>query len=66
MGFIRTLVIGAAISYGIQYVTKKRKDGTSILDDLINDPSDFVNKAQDFATEAVDHVAKTAKRTINI
>ncbi|MEO6522588.1 MAG: YtxH domain-containing protein [Mucilaginibacter sp.] len=66
MGFIRTLVIGAAVGYGIQYITKKREDGSSILGDIMNDPSDFVNKAQNYATETVERVTETAKRNINI
>jgi len=66
MGFLRTMVIGAAVGYGIQYITKKREDGSSILGDIMNNPSDFVNKAQNFATETVEQVKDTARRSVNI
>lgn len=63
MGFIRTLIIGAAAAYGIQYITKKREDGSSILTDFMDDPSAYVNKAKEFA---VDKAMQTAKSKMGI
>jgi len=63
MGFIKTFILGAAVAYGIQYVTKKREDGSSILSDFIDDPSDYVNRAKEYA---VDTAIQTAKSKIGL
>ncbi|EHQ27851.1 hypothetical protein [Mucilaginibacter paludis] len=48
MGLIRSLIIGAAVTYGIKKITKPRADGSSILSDIKNNPNDLVQKAKDF------------------
>lgn len=51
MGTIKTFLLGAGTAYAIYYITKKRADGTSILDELLANPSLFMNKAKDYAIE---------------
>jgi hypothetical protein len=64
MGLIRTVLVGAAVAYGIQYLTKKREDGSSILSDLMNNPPDFVNDAKNYATQAVSNITQDLKGKI--
>jgi hypothetical protein len=63
MGFIRTFILGAATVYGIQYITKKREDGSSILSDFMDDPSAYVNNAKEFV---VDKAIQTAKSKVGL
>jgi hypothetical protein len=62
MGFIKTFMLGAAVAYGIQYITKKRSDGTSILSDLKEDPSRLINQAKDYANEKIGQVTDNFKQ----
>ena len=61
MGFIRTLVIGAAVTYGIKQLTKTREDGSSILSDFMDKAPGYAEKARDFASTTVDRVTQTVK-----
>jgi len=65
MGYIKTFVLGIATAYGIYYLTKKRPDGTSLLDDIKDNPSLFLNIAKNFAEdEAVDILKRTIARKV--
>lgn len=61
MGTIKTFLLGAGTAYAIYYITKKRPDGTSILDDLLDNPSLFMNRAKDYA---IDQAIQTVKENI--
>ncbi len=50
MGIVRSLIIGAAVSYGIKKLTEPRADGSTLLNDIKNNPNDFAQKAKDFIT----------------
>ncbi len=54
MNIITLALVGAAVVYGVNYITKKREDGTSILDDLTSNMPDWMNDAKQFATQTVD------------
>lgn len=58
MGFIRTLIIGAAVTYGIKKITAPRADGSSILSDIRNNPEDLMQKAKDFVKGKVNRPAE--------
>ena len=58
MGTIKTFLLGAGTAYAIYFITRKRIDGTSILDDLLDNPSLFMNKAKDYAIAEVAHIVK--------
>jgi len=50
-------MLGVAVSFGVYYLTRKNINGKSILDDILDNPSDFVHKAKDYAiAEAVQTV----------
>ncbi|MDN3551617.1 YtxH domain-containing protein [Mucilaginibacter aquaedulcis] len=62
MSTIKTFLLGAATAYAVYFITRKRVDDTSILDDLLDNPSLFLNKAKDYAMA---EVMKTIKEKLN-
>jgi hypothetical protein len=62
MSTIKTFLLGAGTAYALYFITRKRVDGTSILDDLLDNPSLFMNKVKDYA---VAELAKTIKEKLN-
>jgi len=58
MGTIKTFLLGAGAAYAVYYITKKRSDGTSLVDDLLDNPSLFMNKAKDYAIAEAIHTVK--------
>ena len=63
---IKSFILGAAAAYGIQHITKKRIDGSSILSDFMDNPPELVKKAQTYATEKVDDLMETAANRVNL
>ena len=61
MSILKFMVIGAAVGYGIQYITKKGPDGRSILDDITEDAPEWFDKAKKYAGDTVDQVLKNVK-----
>jgi len=51
MGLLRTLAIGAAVAYGINYATKKRPDGKSLVDDIKERAPEWMNKAKEYGDQ---------------
>jgi len=59
MRTIKTFLLGAGAAYAVYYLTKKRPDGTSLMDELLDNPSLFMNKAKNYAiAEAIQTVKK--------
>jgi hypothetical protein len=54
MNLLKFIVVGAAVGYGINYITKKGPDGRSILDDIVEKAPEWFGKAKDFASETMD------------
>ena len=48
MSLFKNLLIGAAVVAGVNYITKKRPDGKSMVDDLKEKAPEWINKAKDF------------------
>ncbi|MBC7915508.1 MAG: YtxH domain-containing protein [Pyrinomonadaceae bacterium] len=57
MGFFKNLLVGAAVIAGINYITKKRPDGTSVVDDLKEKAPEWMEKAKQFGQEKRDQFA---------
>ena len=57
MGFIKNLVIGAAVVAGVNYITKKRPDGSSLVDDIKEKAPEWMNKAKEFGNQKRDMFA---------
>jgi hypothetical protein len=62
MGTIKTFLLGVGTAYAVYYITRKRPDGTSILDDLLKNPAFYLNKAKDYA---VAETVRTVKEQIS-
>ena len=56
MGLLKFIIVGAAVGYGINYITKKGPDGRSILDDIAENAPDWFDKAKKYTTETVNSV----------
>ena len=54
MGIIKYAIIGAAVAYGINHITKVREDGTTLLDDLTKDAPEWMEKAKQFASQSLE------------
>ncbi|MEJ6982246.1 hypothetical protein WG906_17405 [Pedobacter sp. P351] len=48
MSTIRLFITGAAFAAGVHYITKKRPDGSSIIEDIKSKLPEWMNKAQPF------------------
>lgn len=59
MRIIKFAIAGAIIAAGVTYITQKREDGTSILDDLTENAPEWAEKAKDIAQQAINKVTET-------
>jgi len=50
------IIAGTALAAGVAYVTRKREDGTSILDELTNKAPQWMEKGKQYATQTIDQV----------
>jgi hypothetical protein len=61
MGHFKTFLLGMAVAYGIYYLTKKRENGTSLMDEMLDNPSEFVDNAKNYA---IDEAIRTVKEKL--
>ena len=62
MGLLKYAVLGTAVAFGIKQLTKKRSDGTSIMDDLTNRSPELMDKAKEFVNQTVDQLSNNLKQ----
>lgn len=62
MSLLKFIIVGAAVGYGINYITQKGPNGRSIIDDLADNAPDWFEKAKHLAEDALDKVGKTAEQ----
>ena len=58
MRIIRFMAIGAAVGYGIYYITREKENGKSILDELLEDAPDYMDRAKKYVELTIDQVAE--------
>ena len=51
MSLLKYLVFGAAVAAGVSYVTKKREDGRSLMDDLTDKAPEWMDKAKQYTDQ---------------
>jgi hypothetical protein len=56
MGLLKYIIVGAAVGYGINYITKKGPNGRSILDDITDKAPEWFDKAKKYAEDTVEQV----------
>jgi hypothetical protein len=61
MRLLTFMIAGAAIAAGIVYLTQVREDGTSLLDELMENAPDWLDKGKQFATETIDRATDQIK-----
>ena len=58
MRIVKFMAIGAAVGYGIYYLTKEKKNGKSILDELLEDAPDYLDRAKKYMEYTFDQVSE--------
>lgn len=61
MSLFKLILVGAAVGYGINYITKKGADGRSVLDDITENAPDWLDKAKKFAQDNIGPVVEQAR-----
>ncbi|HEY8783510.1 MAG TPA: YtxH domain-containing protein [Mucilaginibacter sp.] len=61
MNLLKFVIAGAAVGYGIHYITKKGPDGRSILDDVADKAPDWVDRAKKYTEHTVEQVKEFAQ-----
>jgi len=56
MSILKYALIGAAVVYGVKYITKKRADGSSILDELTEKAPEWINKGKNYVEKTLNEV----------
>lgn len=62
MSILKFMLVGAAVAYGINHITKKRADGKSIIDDLAEDVPEWMDKAKQYVDQTIDQVADNIRQ----
>ena len=65
MNLLKFIIVGAAVGYGVNYITKKGSNGRSIFDDIADQVPNLFNKAKEYATVAVEEVSNTVDQVRN-
>lgn len=58
MRILKFMAIGAAVGYGIYYVTRKKENGKSILEEVLEDAPDYMDRAKKYMEYTIDQVAE--------
>jgi hypothetical protein len=58
MRILKFMAIGAAVGYGIYYLTREKENGKSILEELIEDGPDYLDRAKKYVEFTVDQIAE--------
>jgi len=66
MGLIKLLIVGAAAAAGYNYLTKKRADGTSIVDDIKNKAPEWMEKAKPYVDKFKNQVSYKTNTDTNM
>jgi hypothetical protein len=58
MRIIKFMAIGAAVGYGIYYLTREKENGKSILDELLENGPDYLDRTKKYVEYTVDQIAE--------
>lgn len=62
MRILKFMAIGAAVGYGIYYLTKEKENGKSLLEELLEDAPDYADRAKRYVEYTIDQVAERLHR----
>jgi hypothetical protein len=58
MRILKFMAIGAAVGYGIYYLTKEKENGKSRLEELLEDAPEYIDRAKKYVEYTIDQVAE--------
>lgn len=58
MRILKFMAIGAAVGYGIYYLTREKENGKSVLEELLEGAPDYVERAKKYVEYTLDQVAE--------
>jgi len=64
MSLLKYIIVGAAVGYGVNYITKKGPDGRSVLDDLTDNAPDWLDQIKKFAQETVGKATQATREAL--
>ena len=59
MSLLKYLVFGAAVAAGVNYATRKREDGRSLVDDLKDKAPEWKEKAKQYTDQFKEQFAQS-------
>lgn len=60
MNILRFIAIGAAVAYGVSYLTKRDANGRSIVDDVLDKAPDWADNLKKYGQDALEKVKAKA------
>lgn len=54
MNILKFIALGAAVAYGVSYLTKRDANGHSIVDDVLDKAPDLVNNLKKYGQDALE------------
>ncbi len=61
MSLLKYAVLGAAVAYGVKYLTKKGIDGRSVIDNLKDKAPEYADKVKATAEQYVNEITQKVK-----
>ena len=58
MRILKFIAVGAAVGYGIYYLTREKENGKSLLEELLEDAPDYMDRAKKYVELTIDQVAE--------
>ena len=58
MRILKLMALGAAVGYGIYYLTREKENGKSILEELMEDAPDYADRAKKYVEYTIDQVSE--------
>jgi hypothetical protein len=59
MHLLKYIIAGAAVGYGVYFITKKDSNGHSIIEDLADNAPHWFEQGKKMAEDAINSVSKT-------
>ncbi|MBB3054667.1 hypothetical protein [Mucilaginibacter gotjawali] len=61
MHLLKYIIVGAAVGYGVNYITKKGASGRSIIEDLADNIPNWFDEGKKVAVETINAVNNSVK-----
>jgi len=61
MNLLKFIIVGAAVGYGVNYITKKNENGHSLIEDLADAAPGWFDKIKELADNALGKAGKVVE-----